>query len=62
MEYTRQVLFNGTYIPKIQLFEDNFSMEVSQEQYYPVWEGQINADFLINVPEWEFKDMLYKLP
>ncbi len=52
MEYTRQALFNGTYIPKVHLFEDNFSMEVPREQYYPVWEGYINADFLIDVPEW----------
>ncbi len=62
MEHTRQILFNGTYVPKVQIFEDNFSMEVSQEQYYPVWEGQINVDFLINIPEWEFKSALYKLP
>jgi len=56
MEYTRQALFNGTYNPKVRLFEDNFSMEVSEEQYYPIWEGQINADFIIGVPEYTSKN------
>ena len=52
MEHTRQALFDGTYNPKIHLFEDTFKMELPTEQYYPFWEGQINADFLIDVPEW----------
>ncbi len=62
MERTRQFLYNGTYLPKVCLYEDTFSMEVSDEQCYPVWEGQINADFLIDIPEWGMNDLLYKLP
>ena len=62
MERTRQALFNGTYNPKVRLFEDTFSMEVPEEQYYPVWEGRINADFLIGTPEWGMSDSFYKPP
>lgn len=62
MEFTRQALFDGTYKPKVRLFEDTFSMEVFQEQNYPIWNGVISADFLIGVPEWKFDDVLYKMP
>lgn len=62
MEYTRQALYDGTYKPKVRLFEDTFSMEMPQEQYFPIWESGINADFLIDVPEWEFKNTYCRLP
>lgn len=52
MEYIRQALFNGKYLPRVQLFEDDFSIEISNEQYYPIWEGQINANFLIGIPDY----------
>lgn len=52
MEKIRQALFNGMYKPKVNFFEDTFSMKIHDEQNYPIWKSQINADFLFDVPEW----------